>query len=125
MSKHENDIGRSKWSNIIKVVKNPLGFYTFVAILFHIVFSIGAGFTSGTTRTIFVYSMPVILLILVLIVTLFAYYKPEALNGKNSNPKQLEEKVKSLERKLKTVKDKIKKIEAIVQKKDVQKKDEK
>jgi len=108
MNKNVNNIGQSRWSNLIKVVKTPLGFYSFIAILIHLIFGIGVGFIPATSQAVFVFALPAILLILIFIVTFLAIFKPDALYGKEPHSKQIEEKIKTLEKNLKTLKDEIK-----------------
>lgn len=93
MNRHVNNVVQSKWSNLIKAVTTPLGFYTLIALLINLIFGIGVAFTSGKTQTVFVYGMPIILIILIGIVTCLAIFNPDALNGKDSPSKRRRKKV--------------------------------
>lgn len=68
-------------ASIIEFVKTPLGFYTLVALIAEAVLGFTAIFIERPEKTILVWSMIVLVFLLVILVAIIAFIRPEALSG--------------------------------------------
>ena len=67
--------------NIIKAIQTPLGFFVLVVLLVEAIFGVIASFSDGSHRTYLIIGMFALILLLVLIVSAIAVFRPEALYG--------------------------------------------
>jgi len=77
--------GNSSQSNrvsIIETVQTPLGFFTLTVLVVEVLLGIVANFSQGSDRSYLIGSMIVLIFLLVIIVSGFAFFRPEALRGK-------------------------------------------
>lgn len=68
--------------DLVQTVKTPLGFFTLIVLIVEAILGITASFNQGTDRTYLILGMLFLLFILVIVVSLFAFFRPEALSGK-------------------------------------------
>jgi uncharacterized membrane protein YuzA (DUF378 family) len=67
--------------NIIKAIQTPLGFFVLIVLLVEAIFGVIASFSDGSHRTYLIIGMFALILLLVLIVSAIAVFRPEALYG--------------------------------------------
>ncbi|MCE9620089.1 MAG: hypothetical protein K8R92_09265 [Planctomycetes bacterium] len=72
-------------AEILKAVQTPLGFFALALIVVEVVFGIVAGLASGTDRTYAIFGMLSVLLLLIIIVAIITFFRPEALFGKRQD----------------------------------------
>lgn len=70
-----------RWTAIIEAIKTPLGFYALIVLAAEAIMATAVPFTEGIDRTLLVSGMLGILGILIAVVSVFAYIRPEALRG--------------------------------------------
>jgi len=68
--------------DIIKTVKTPLGFFTLVVLIVECLLGLVSKMTQGQIQSFLIVSMVILIFLLVAIVAGFAFFKPEALDGK-------------------------------------------
>jgi hypothetical protein len=68
--------------SIIETVQTPLGFFTLTVLIVEVILCIAANFSQGSDRSYLVVSMITLIFLLVIIVSGFAFFRPEALRGK-------------------------------------------
>jgi hypothetical protein len=78
----KNDKYLSNRIEIIETVQTPLGFFTLTVLIVEVVLGFVANISQGRDRTYLIIGMVVLIFLLVIIVSAFAYFKPEALTGK-------------------------------------------
>jgi tetratricopeptide (TPR) repeat protein len=79
-----SSVSTEKRSDIIKSVKSPLGFYTLVVLVVEAIMGTTVVALNGGDRTILIVGMISTIFLLVITVTILAFYGPEALVGKAS-----------------------------------------
>lgn len=91
MTKQENkQLDRVK---ILESLKTPLGFFVLLVLIVEVIFVITLGLTQDEVRTNIIYFLMAIIFVLIVIVTLLAIFRPEALSGmryKSDSPSMLE-----------------------------------
>lgn len=68
-------------AQIIETVQTPLGFFVLVVLVVEAILGIVAGFSEPAAQTVTVYGMLALIASLILIVSILAYVRPEALKG--------------------------------------------
>jgi 8-oxo-dGTP pyrophosphatase MutT (NUDIX family) len=68
--------------NIIQAVETPLGFFVLVVLVVEVILGVTANFSEGNDRTYLIVGMLILIFILVLVVSLLSFFRPEALVGK-------------------------------------------
>jgi hypothetical protein len=81
---NKNNKDLSNRIRIIETVQTPLGFFTLTVLVIEVILGLVANFSQGPDRTYLIIGMIVLIFLLVVIVSAFAYFKPEALTGKQS-----------------------------------------
>jgi hypothetical protein len=81
---NKDNRGQSNRIGIIETVQTPLGFFTLTVLVVEVILGLVANFSQGPDRTYLIIGMLVLIFLLVVIVSAFAYFKPEALAGKRS-----------------------------------------
>lgn len=74
---------QSRWTAIIEATRTPLGFYALIVLASEAIMATAVPFTQGIDRTILVSGMLGILGILIAVVSVFAFFRPEALWGRS------------------------------------------
>lgn len=77
-----DDKAASQRIDIIQGVRTPLGFFVLVVLVVEALLGITAGLSQGPDRTRLINGMLILIFLLVVIVTLLAFFRPEALGGK-------------------------------------------
>jgi hypothetical protein len=67
---------------IIETVQTPLGFFTLTVLVVEIILGFVASLSGGLDRTYLIIGMLILIFLLVIIVSILAFFKPEALMGK-------------------------------------------
>jgi len=73
--------GRASWSEIIRTVQTPLGFFALVVLVVEAIVGGIAALSSGTDRTYLLLGMLVVMITLIFIVAILAFIRPESLHG--------------------------------------------
>jgi hypothetical protein len=81
---------RESRAAIIQTVQTPLGFFTLVVLVVEAILGATAGLIQGTERNIVIAAKLLLIFTLVLIVSLLAYHRPEALRGLRQAPTRLQ-----------------------------------
>ena len=103
--------------DIIQTVKTPLGFFTLVVLIVEgILGVITANLSQGADRTYLILGMLLLIFLLVVIVAIFALFRPEALSGKrpSSEAKAIIREIPSRPRYLDTMIDYVSRAQAAV-----------
>lgn len=95
MTQDNEKKSKSGKAEIIDTVQTPLGFFTLVVLIVEAVFLILLPSSQNTEHLYLIIAMIGIIFLLVLIVAVFAFYRPEALSGRRPNNKS-PEKVEGL-----------------------------
>jgi hypothetical protein len=77
-------------SNIIQAVTNPLGFFVLVILIVEAILGMLAGVSGSENRTEYVRIMAAIIVMLVAVVSVLAWFRPEALMGAGSSARETE-----------------------------------
>jgi len=80
----ESKKDQSNRIGIIETVQTPLGFFTLTVLVVEVILGLVTNFSQGPDRTYLIIGMLVVICFLVVIVSVFAYFKPEGLTGKRS-----------------------------------------
>ena len=82
--------------DLIQTVKTPLGFFTLVVLIVEVIFGVAANFSEGSDRTYLIIGMLLLIFSLIVVVSVFAYLRPEALSGERPNDKMLNTEFQNL-----------------------------
>lgn len=77
-------------TNIIQAVTNPLGFFVLVVLIVEALLGILAGLSGSADKTEFVRIMATIIVVLIAVVSLLAWFRPDALMGARPSALQTE-----------------------------------
>lgn len=69
--------------NLIKTVREPLGFFTLIALILEVALGVSAGLSNGIDKTILVITFCVVIILLILLVAIMAMFRPTSLYGKS------------------------------------------
>lgn len=82
--------------NLVQTVKTPLGFFTLVVLVVEAILGVTANFSQGIDRTYLIIGMLFLIFSLIIIVSIFAFFRPEALSGKRPNDQMLNGELQTL-----------------------------
>ena len=71
-------------AKLVETVQTPLGFFSLVVLVVEVVLGISANLSSGRDRTYLILGMLGLIFLLVLIVTVMAFFRPSSLYGKTA-----------------------------------------
>lgn len=78
----KQDTKKESRASIIQAVETPLGFFALVVLVVEVILGITANFSEGIDRTYLIIGMLALIFIMVIVVSLFSFFRPEALIGK-------------------------------------------
>jgi hypothetical protein len=73
-------------AGLIQTVQTPLGFFTLVVLIVEAILGATAGLAKAPAQSLLISAMIILIFALVIIVSLFAYYRPGALQGVREEP---------------------------------------
>jgi len=82
--------------DLVQTVKTPLGFFTLVVLVVEVILGVTANFSQGADRTYLIIGMLSLIFFLIIIVSIFAFFRPEALSGKRPNDQMLNGELQNL-----------------------------
>lgn len=85
----KNNVNQSDRVRIIETVQTPLGFFTLTVLIVEVILGITTNFSQGLERNYLIIGMIALIFLLIVIVTGFAYFRPEALRGKRPIERRL------------------------------------
>ena len=80
--KNKGNSSQSNRVSIIETVQTPLGFFTLTVLVVELILGIAANFSQGSDRSYLIVSMIALIFLLVALVAVFAFFRPEALSGR-------------------------------------------
>lgn len=88
VSKDDNNNPKPDRIGIIQTVQTPLGFFTLIVLIVEVILWRALDLIQGSTRIYIIIVMIAVICLLVAIVAVFAFYRPEALRGKRPMRRQ-------------------------------------
>jgi hypothetical protein len=94
--KNEDIEKTSSRTSIIEAVQKPINFFALVVLVVEVILGITANLSQGIDRTYLIIGMLILIFALVIIVSIFAFFRPEALSGRRPTLKIQKQEIEEI-----------------------------